>query len=133
MYYAVVGIQEDIETTLCVMERYVPLFFKGALDIYRRMGIDQVVKQQGHNETGMETSQINHKKLYSHPIGTFYKFVRNETPNKKKLSEQARRILAANMTMEYDFFQFVKQRLHLQKVQLKKQTSLEGWCNDNRA
>ena len=34
MYYAVIGLQEDIETSLCVMEAYVPLFFKGALKMY---------------------------------------------------------------------------------------------------
>ena len=35
MYYAVIGLQEDIETSLCVMEAYVPLFFKGALKTYQ--------------------------------------------------------------------------------------------------
>ena len=38
MYYAVIGLQEDIETSLCVMEAYVTLFFKGALKVYYNMG-----------------------------------------------------------------------------------------------
>ena len=40
---------------------------------------------------------------------------KNETPNKKELTPEARAILTANMTLEYEFYQFVKERLRLQK------------------
>ncbi|XKL63982.1 hypothetical protein PGB90_006346 [Kerria lacca] len=35
-YYAVVGVLEDMNTTLTVLEHYIPKFFKGAVDIYYR-------------------------------------------------------------------------------------------------
>ena len=46
---------------------------------------------------------------------TFVQYKKNETPNKKELTPEARAILAANMTLEYEFYQFVKERLRLQK------------------
>ena len=33
-YYAVVGVLEELNKTLTVLEHYVPRFFKGAKDIY---------------------------------------------------------------------------------------------------
>lgn len=33
-HYAVVGVLEDVNTTLTVLENYVPLFFDGATEIY---------------------------------------------------------------------------------------------------
>lgn len=33
-HYAVVGVLEDLNTTLTVFEKYVPRFFRGASDIY---------------------------------------------------------------------------------------------------
>lgn len=32
--YAVVGVLEDLNTTLSVFEHYIPKFFKGAKDVY---------------------------------------------------------------------------------------------------
>ena len=33
-YYAVIGLLEELNKTLTVLEHYVPVFFKGALDTY---------------------------------------------------------------------------------------------------
>ena len=33
-HYAVVGVLEDVNTTLTVLENYIPLFFKGATKVY---------------------------------------------------------------------------------------------------
>lgn len=33
-HYAVVGVLEDMNTTLTVLEHYIPKFFKGAIEIY---------------------------------------------------------------------------------------------------
>lgn len=33
-HYAVVGVLEDINTTLTVLENYIPQFFRGATDVY---------------------------------------------------------------------------------------------------
>lgn len=34
-HYAVVGVLEELELSLKVLEKYVPLFFDGALDVYK--------------------------------------------------------------------------------------------------
>jgi hypothetical protein len=33
-HYAVVGVLEDLNSTLTVFENYIPLFFKGATQVY---------------------------------------------------------------------------------------------------
>lgn len=33
-HYAVVGVLEDVNTTLTVLENYIPRFFRGATDVY---------------------------------------------------------------------------------------------------
>lgn len=33
-HYAVVGVLEDLNSTLTVLENYIPLFFKGATQVY---------------------------------------------------------------------------------------------------
>jgi len=33
-HYAVVGVLEDMNTTLTVLENYIPRFFRGATDVY---------------------------------------------------------------------------------------------------
>lgn len=33
-HYAVVGVLEDMNTTLTVLENYIPRFFQGATDVY---------------------------------------------------------------------------------------------------
>ena len=35
-HYAVVGVLEEFNKTLIVLEHFLPTFFKGALDLYRR-------------------------------------------------------------------------------------------------
>ena len=56
---------------------------------------------------------------------TFVQYKKNETPNKKELTPEARAILAANMTLEYEFYQFVKKRLRLQKRSCNEATRIE--------
>ncbi len=34
-HYAVVGVLEELELSLKVLEKYIPLFFDGALDVYK--------------------------------------------------------------------------------------------------
>ena len=48
-------------------------------------------------------------------LGGTLQYMKNQTPNKKELSPKAREVLRANMTLEYEFYQFVKQRLRKQK------------------
>ena len=95
MSYAVIGIQEDIESSLCVMEHYVPLFFKGTREIYKKMG------------------KHASKKV---------------TSNKQRLSRRAGEILRNNMTLDYEFYEFVKQRLNIQIGHLRKKLSHKVLC-----
>lgn len=131
MYYAVVGVQDDIETSLCVMEHYLPLYFKRALNIYRTMGIVQLIK----NENSTLASLATQRKLKGNakvalPIASrkSLKFTKNQTPHKQQISKQARQILTKNMTLEYEFFGFIKQRLKFQVKHLRKKMFPRTWC-----
>ena len=108
MYYAVIGLVEDIETSLCVMEAYVPLFFKGALKVYYEIG----------------RYQAKQSKILKTPIS----FVANVTPHKDTISDLARSILATNMTLDYEFYGFVKHRLKMQVESLRKQKHPMSLC-----
>ena len=116
MYYAVIGTQDDYEASLCVMEGYIPAFFKGAVQILNEMGKKQ--EQRKNKEIWEKYPSKNFRTNRTKRFGTR---LMNETPNKKELSEMARSTLAASMTEEYEFFDFVKQRLQLQKQSLIKQ------------
>ena len=97
MSYAVIGIQEDIESSLCVMEHYLPLFFKGARKMYKKMGKRASMKV---------------------------------TSNKQRLSRRANEILRNNMTLDYEFYEFVKQRLNIQIEHLRKKLSHKVLCSE---
>ena len=56
------------------------------------------------------------------------KFMKNETPHKQNISQLARSILTKNMTLEYEFYEFIKQRLKLQVTHLRKQMFPRNWC-----
>ena len=116
MYYAVIGLLEDIETYLCVMEAYVPLFFKGALKLYFERGSDQ--RKQSL------TKKAKKSKILRKPIA----FASNVTPHKQTISDLARSILATNMTLDYDFYGFVKHRLKMQVESLRKQKYPMNLC-----
>ena len=130
MYYAVIGVQDDIETSLCVMGAYLPLFFKRALKIYKTMGMVQFIRSEN-------ISLPTQRKLKSYiksasPLASrkSLKFTKNETPHKQQISSLARRILTKNMTLEYEFYEFIKQRLKLQVNYLKKKMFPRNWCPD---
>jgi len=84
-YYSVVGILEELELSLKVMEEYVPLFFRGAADIYRA------------------TNAHVNRNIYKPPV-----------------SPRVKEILRKNFTKEIEFYEFCKQRLHLQYLALLK-------------
>lgn len=45
--YAVVGVLEDLNTTLSVFEKYIPKFFKGASEVY--YGIQIIIKIKNYS------------------------------------------------------------------------------------
>ena len=79
-YYAVVGVLENMEDTLRVLEQYVPDFFDGALKVY----------------------QASPKKKT------------NQNMLKPQVSRTIKQLLAKNMTYEFDFYEFCRQRLYKQ-------------------
>ena len=103
MYYAVIGLQEDIKTSLWVMEAYVPLFFKGALKVYYGMGSSKRKQSRAKKTT------------------KYIAFDRHVTPHKQTISDLAKSILATNMTLDYEFYDFVKHRLKMQVEKLRNQ------------
>ncbi|ODM97953.1 Heparan sulfate 2-O-sulfotransferase pipe [Orchesella cincta] len=81
-HYAVVGVLEEMDITLKVLENYIPRFFAGASHVYHD-NLSSMVK-------------IN-KNMYKPPV-----------------SEQVKNILRQNFTNEIEFYEFCKQRLHMQ-------------------
>ena len=110
MYYAVIGLQEDIKTSLWVMEAYVPLFFKGALKVYYGMGSSKRKQSRAKKTT------------------KYIAFDRHVTPHKQTISDLARSILATNMTLDYEFYDFVKHRFKMQVESLRKQKYPKNLC-----
>ena len=130
-YYAVIGVQDDIETSLCVMEHYLPLFFKRALNIYRTMGMVQLIQTENSTMASLATQRklkSNSKAGLSLASRKSLKFTKNQTPHKQEISKLARKILTKNMTLEYEFFGFIKQRLKLQVKHLRTKMFPRTWC-----
>ena len=57
-------------------------------------------------------------------------FTKNETPHKQQISSLARETLKQNMTLEYEFYEFIKQRLKAQVKYLRKKMFPRNWCFD---
>ncbi|CAH2217180.1 jg2764 [Pararge aegeria aegeria] len=85
--YAVVGVLEDMNSTLLAFERYIPRFFQGSL------------------------------RLYWEELNTFNRINRNAF--KPPVSEAVKQIVRANFTREIEFYEFCKQRLHMQLKALR--------------
>ncbi|XP_013794359.1 heparan sulfate 2-O-sulfotransferase pipe-like [Limulus polyphemus] len=84
-HYTVVGILEEMNKTLKVLEARIPQFFRGISTLYS-------IKQK----------------------------VKNKTSGKKKISEKVKNILRQNLTMEYEFYNFICKRLNDQFNIIKK-------------
>ncbi|XP_050742000.1 heparan sulfate 2-O-sulfotransferase pipe isoform X3 [Drosophila biarmipes] len=82
--YSVVGSWEDVNVTLTVLEKYIPRYFKGSMELY----------YEPINGLAFKRQNINHWK--------------------PQISERIKRIMRANFTQEYDFYYFCKQRLYRQ-------------------
>ena len=133
MYYAVIGVQEDVDTSLCVMEHYLPLFFKRALQTYRSMAMIQLDQTKENTSSTQKSLYANYTSELSEHVPTIHlEFTKNKTPHKQKISSEAREILAKNMTLEYEFYEFVKQRLKLQVEFLKRKLFPINGCFNRR-
>ncbi|CAG0898774.1 unnamed protein product, partial [Cyprideis torosa] len=83
-YYAVVGVQEFMDITLKVLEKYIPLFFTNVIEVYNVSKIRDGLNQQNKNH-------------YKVPV-----------------SEPVKEIVRRNFTSEIDFYYFCRQRLFKQ-------------------
>ena len=90
-----VGILEDIEGSLDVLEAMVPKFFSGSQSLYR------------------------FQKNFGKTLNT------NKNPNKKKVSEKVKKELELKFDKEIEFYEFCRQRLEKQKGQIEKPQKLE--------
>ena len=124
-----IGVQDDIETSLCVLEHYLPLFFKQALNVYRTLGLEKIIQTKNSRLVSeQQLPEINSTYGASLLSKKSLKFTKNETPHKQQISEQARAILKKNMTLEYEFYDFIKLRLKAQTRYLKQKMFPRNWC-----
>ena len=88
--YAVITILEDMKDSISVLEHFLPRFF--------------------HNTTEILKSILNAKNPYT------FDRITNRNPLSKAVTERTRQILMENpvFQLEYDFYYFVKRRIHLQ-------------------
>ncbi len=85
-HYAVVGVVEQFQMSLEVMEKYIPRFFSGARDVHKQMKAMQ---------------QFNKNKF------------------KPKVAKWAKDMLRTNFSVEFEFYEFCKQRLLRQYLAVK--------------
>ena len=82
-YYAVVGVLEEFEKSIRVLEAFIPRYFKGA------------------SETFLSMPAVN-KNIY-----------------RPKVSLKTKQLVRKNMTKEYEFYNYCRQRLHKQYLAAK--------------
>lgn len=87
--YLVVGVTEELEDFLSVLEKLLPQFFEGVVDIYKTPDDD-----------------LNSK------------MTTTKTLRKKGPSPEVQEIMKKHLELEYDFYNFVKQRFQRLKAEL---------------
>lgn len=88
--YLVVGVTEELEDFLFVLEKLLPEFFSGVLNIYRT-----------------PDDNLNSK------------MTSTKTVNKIGPSPEVQQIMKKHLQLEYDFYEFVKERFHRLKAELR--------------
>lgn len=92
--YLLVGVTEELEDFLFALEALLPEFFKGVLDMYKAPG-DALSK----------------------------KITTTKTVKKKGPSAEVEKIMKKHLELEYDFYNFVKDRFHRLKAELQSFSS----------
>ena len=103
--YSVVGVHEEIEKTLKVLEAYVPLFFKNAIEVLiqriqncrkvKCMLLIQVFNYKGE-KNNQEEFHVNAQPIYPMLIGKDRKDLEDKLP------------------LEMEFYEFAKRRFFMQ-------------------
>ena len=93
------------------------------------MGVVQFIQTENSSLVSeRKLLEIHSKSVASLLSKKSLKFTKNETPHKQQISDQARDILRKNMTLEYEFYEFVKLRLQAQSDFLKQKMFPRNWC-----
>ena len=103
-HYAVVGVLEEMNKTLTVLEHYVPRFFKGARDVY-------------YSELQNDLRSFYPTSLFILDEVQKYSKI-NRNIYKPPVSDETKKLVRQNFTREIEFFEFCKQRLHKQYMAL---------------
>ena len=104
-HYAVVGVLEEMNKTLTVLEHYVPRFFKGARDVYYSELYKMIFKLDNLPSLFILDEVQKYSKI-------------NRNIYKPPVSEETKKLVRQNFTREIEFFEFCKQRLHKQYMAL---------------
>ncbi|XP_077544909.1 heparan sulfate 2-O-sulfotransferase pipe [Haemaphysalis longicornis] len=79
-HYAVVGVLEDLNVTLALLEKLLPRFFRGASEVYGKRGL--------HANCNLRRP--------------------------RKVERSTRKLLKRKLSLEFQLYEFVRQRLHAQ-------------------
>ena len=104
------GLAEEMDLTLRIMEKYIPTYFKNATQIYNREILLNYSKPS--NLVGLE---------YAIKGGDSSTIHVNKNPLSQPVKNSTRILLSNHpvFILEYEFYEFVKQRLFLQAKYLK--------------
>lgn len=97
-YYPVVGVLEEVNTTLEVFESKLPYFFKGIQKLYYR---------------DLLRNYLFANKLY-HIINVLHLFLEqfhSQNKNKPVISDKARSYFQEILIKEYEFYEWIRSRL----------------------
>ena len=108
-HYTVVGLASDLETSLAVMETYLPRYFSGAVSIYNRLPKAEQGQEFRRNEATVVIAANA-----SEAVQAVAASAADQTSSVMIVSKEAHAILSANMSLEIDLYNFAKQRLLIQ-------------------
>ena len=101
------GVASDLDTSLAVMERYLPRYFSGAASIYSRLPKSEFGQEFRRNGALVAVANASDEAAASG------KAVAGDRGHSSVLviSEKAHAVLRKNMSLEIDFYNFAMQRL----------------------
>ena len=102
-HYAVVGVASDLETSLAVMERYLPRYFSGAASIYSRLPKSEFGQEFRRNGALVAVANASDEAAAAS--------VKGDHSSALIISEKAHAVLRKNMSLEIEFYDFAAQRL----------------------
>lgn len=128
--YAVVGVLEDLNTTLTVLEHYVPRFFRGVSQVYHGLCLKSflflslIVMWLMFNSLFFFSLFLFSQSLFTlflyHSNGAASESVRiNRNAFKPPVSDYVKDIVRRNFSREMEFYEFCKDRLYKQYRALK--------------